>query len=209
MFTGLVEEIGKVLSIERTGNAARLMIDAKEILSDLKIDDSVAVNGVCLTVIKVLSNGFLAEAVEETISKTTLSLLKTSSKVNLERALTLSTRLGGHLVLGHIDTIGKVLKIRKQTLGTLITFSYPREYSKYLVNTGSICIDGVSLTLAEYSLSDFTVSVIPHTISSTIIQNFKQGTEVNLEFDIIGKYVEKMVTGKSKFEGKLKEFLIS
>jgi len=209
MFTGLIEEIGKIISIERTGNALRIQIENKEILSDLKIDDSVSVNGVCLTVVKVLSNGFVAEAVEETMKKTTLSLLKSSFMVNLERALTISTRLGGHLVLGHIDTIGKVLKIRKQTLGTLITFSYPSEFSKYLVNTGSICIDGVSLTIAEYISSDFTISVIPHSISRTIIQNYQQGTEVNLEFDIIGKYIEKMVNGKSNYDDKLKEFLVS
>lgn len=209
MFTGLIEEIGRIKSLQHSGEASKISIEAKKILDDLKIDDSVSVNGVCLTVVEVNSKGFVAEAVEETIKKTTLSDISSGQKVNLERALTLSTRLGGHLVLGHVDTFGKIIEIRKQTLGTLIKLSYPLEFENYVVREGSICIDGVSLTISEVNGTNFMVSIIPHTAENTLIQEYSRGTKVNLEFDIIGKYVEKMVTGKSNFEGKLKEFLIS
>lgn len=209
MFTGLVEEIGKILSINKSGQASKIQVEAHQIMSDLKIDDSVSVNGVCLTVIDLSKNAFTAEAVEETISKTSLKYLKVGTKVNMERALTLSTRLGGHLVLGHIDTIGKVLEIRRQNLGTMIKFSFPEQFKKYIVQTGSICIDGVSLTLAENTQNTFTISVIPHTIENTILKDYSSGTIVNLEFDILGKFVEKMLIGKSDWEGQLKEFLSS
>lgn len=209
MFTGLIEEIGLIKSLQHSGEASKISIEAKKILDDLKIDDSVSVNGVCLTVVEVSSTGFVAEAVEETIKKTTLSDISSGQKVNLERALTLSTRLGGHLVLGHVDTIGNIIEIRKQTLGTLIKLSYPLEFENYVVREGSICIDGVSLTISEVNGTNFMVSIIPHTAENTLISKYSRGTKVNLEFDIIGKYVEKMVTGKSNFEEKLKEFFNS
>lgn len=207
MFTGLVEEIGKIQKIEKVGIASRIQINAKKISNDLQIDDSVSVNGVCLTVIEVLIEGFIAEAVEETIRKTTLSKLNPGDNVNLERALTLSKRLGGHLVLGHVDSQGKVIEIRKQALGNIIKISYPSEFYKFIVLTGSISIDGVSLTIADYTSSTITLSVIPHTFQNTTINYYQKGTIINLEFDIIGKYVERMVTGKSSYEEKLKEFL--
>lgn len=207
MFTGLVEEIGKIQRIEKAGIASRIQINAKKISNDLQIDDSVSVNGVCLTVIEVLKEGFIAEAVEETIRKTTLSSLNSGDNVNLERALTLSKRLGGHLVLGHVDSQGKVIEIRKQALGTIIKISYPSEFYKFIVLTGSISIDGVSLTIADFTSSTVTLSVIPHTFQNSVINYYQKGTIVNLEFDIIGKYVERMVTGKSSNEEKLKEFL--
>jgi len=167
------------------------------------------VNGVCLTVVKVDLKSFEAEAVEETMNKTTLRKLSVGSKVNLERALTLSTRLGGHLVLGHVDATGKIKKILKQNLGTLFTLSFPKEFSKYIVQTGSVCIDGVSLTLAGSNSDSLTVSIIPYTMESSIIKSYNVGTEVNLEFDIIGKYVEKMVKKDNNVDDKLKEFLMS
>jgi riboflavin synthase len=209
MFTGLVEETGTIVSKISQGEASKIQIKASKILSDIKPDNSVAVNGVCLTVVKVMSDGFIAEAVEETMKKTTLSSLKTGDSVNLERALQLSSRLGGHLMLGHVDTIGKIIEIRKQTLGNLFKFTFDKKFSKYLVRTGSICIDGISLTLAENDESTFMTSIIPHTLENTIIRHYRIGTEVNLEFDIIGKYVEKMVKGTEKFDDKIKEFLMS
>jgi riboflavin synthase len=209
MFTGIIEEIGKINSLKRIGNSLRIEISVSKILEELKIDDSVAINGVCLTAVEVKSSSFVAEAVDETLRKTTLSKLKTNEKVNIERALTLSTRLGGHIVLGHIDTIGKILDIRKESLGILFKFNYPQEYYNLIVRVGSIAIDGVSLTISEYDRSSITVSVIPHTFENTIFYSYKKGTEINIEFDIIGKYIEKIVTGKSKFEENLKNFLKS
>jgi len=209
MFTGIIEEIGTINSIKRKGNSSRIEISVKKILQDLKIDDSVSINGVCLTAIEVKSNSFVAEAVDETLRKTTLSKLKTNDKVNIERALTLSTRLGGHIVLGHIDTIGKILEIKKESLGILFKISYPQQFYNLIVRVGSIAIDGVSLTISEFDSTRFTVSIIPHTYESTVFHNYKQGTEVNLEFDIIGKYIEKIVIGKSNYEENLKNFLKS
>lgn len=207
MFTGLIEEIGLVENIKKIGNGAELTIRCQKILPKISIDDSIAINGVCLTATKILSNGFIAQAVEETIRKTTLGNLKVNSEVNLETALTLQKMLGGHLVLGHIDSIGKLIEIRKENLGTIYTFSYDQQFSKYLVNVGSIAIDGVSLTVANFDNQKFSVSIIPHTQQNTIIRNYKIGTEVNLEFDILGKYVERILSIQPHKKENLSEII--
>jgi len=206
MFTGLIEEIGTIKSVLQKGNARRFSIQANAIFSDLKIDDSVAINGCCQTVVKIQSDIFEVEAVEETLRKTTLGRFLSGQKVNLERAVRLQDRLGGHLVQGHIDCFGTITKIRQETLGILISISYPPEFRKYITPTGSVCIDGVSLTVAKDEENSFTVSIIPHTWNKTNLSNLQTGSKVNLEFDIIGKYIEKMLRDEKR-NSVLKEFI--
>lgn len=196
MFTGLIEEIGVIKSIANLGGGRKISVSASKIIDDLKIDDSVAINGACQTVVKVSSNSFEVIAIEETIRKTTLGKLKNGDEVNLERAIKVSDRLGGHIVQGHVDTIGRIISIKKENTGILYWIDFPHEFSKYLVNTGSICINGISLTTAKVESKSFCVALIPHTVSVTTFKNLKQGSEVNLEFDILGKYIEKMLNNR-------------
>lgn len=198
MFTGLVEEIGIVKNIKPLGKGREIIISSKVINKELQIGDSVNVNGVCQTVETYDSNSFKVTAVEETLKKTNLGSLKVNDKVNLESSLTMSKKLGGHFVLGHIDTTGTISKIEKLTASWNLTVKYPKEYSKYLIHVGSIAIDGVSLTVAENSESDFSVAVIPHTWENTIFHSKKSGDSVNLEFDVLGKYVDNILNGKNK-----------
>jgi len=207
MFTGIIEEIGIIEKLKKIGNGIEFSIQCKKILPKIKVDDSIAVNGTCLTATMVTGNGFVAQAVDETIRKTNLKNLRIGDEVNLETALTLQKMLGGHLVLGHIDSIGKLVDIRKEDLGTLFRFQYDKQYSKYLVEVGSVAIDGVSLTLAKLDLDTFTVSIIPHTKQNTIFRNYTLGQEVNLEFDIIGKYVERIINQKEQKQNNLQEII--
>ena len=198
MFTGLIEEIGIIKSISNLGGARKITVSASKILNDLKIDDSVAINGACQTVIKVNSKEFEVIAVEETIRKTTLGSLKSSDEVNLERAMKVSDRLGGHIVQGHVDTTGNVKSIEKQLTGILVWVEFPIQFARYAVQHGSICINGVSLTIARLSKGMATISVIPHTWDVTTLSELKNGAEVNLEFDIIGKYIENFMNYKNE-----------
>jgi riboflavin synthase len=193
MFTGLVEEIGIITSLNRQGNGMRLSVKCSKILDDLKIDDSVSINGACQTVVKIENNVFSVDSIEETLRKTTLGKLRVGEEVNLERAMSLKDRFGGHIVQGHVDCVGSVISIKNETLGTNYHISYPREFSKYIVNTGSITINGISLTTSTINDEYFVVSLIPHTIQSTNIKNLSIGAEVNLEFDILGKYIERLM----------------
>jgi riboflavin synthase len=193
MFTGLIEEVGEIAGVTRSGNSINIKVRAASLFDDLKTDDSVAISGVCQTVTAVEGMYFYVTAVEETLKKTTFKELRNGTKVNLERALRLSDRLGGHIVQGHVDTTGKVRAIKLIEPAYLMTISYPREFGKYIVPVGSICIDGVSLTVAERGADTLTVSVIPHTWKMTTLQWLRVGSAVNLEFDIIGKYVENMM----------------
>lgn len=193
MFTGLIEEIGTIKDIRRIGLARRFTVAAEFIMDDIKIDDSVAINGVCQTVVAFDSSSFEVEAVEETIRKTTFAGYRPGKKVNLERALRPTDRMGGHLVQGHVDDVGHVLSIQKQGSGILIWISFPPDYAKYIVPVGSICVDGVSLTVAQLEGAKFMLSIIPHTWEKTTLAGLRPGAEVNLEFDLIGKYVENMV----------------
>jgi riboflavin synthase len=194
MFTGLIEEIGKINSTRPLGNGLRITIEAYKIMDDVKVDDSISINGACQTVVSKTNNTFTVEAVEETLKKTTLTNFKFGKKINLERALKLSDRLGGHIVQGHVDSTGKVISIQPLSAGILLWIQFPSEFSKYIVKHGSICIDGVSLTVADLEQNKFMVSIIPHTWNVTTLVDLKPNTEVNLEFDIIGKYVENLVT---------------
>jgi riboflavin synthase len=200
MFTGLVEEIGSIRSMRAQGRGFRITVEASAILHDVKIDDSVNINGACQTVVRVDGASFDVEAVEETIKKTTLGGFQPGQRVNLERAMKLGGRLGGHLVQGHVDTRGRVAAVEQQQTGWLLGVEFPREFSRYVVPVGSVCIDGVSLTAARVEDTTLTVAVIPHTWAYTTLNELKTGSAVNLEFDIIGKYVERMLNPRYDIE---------
>lgn len=197
MFTGLVEETGKVKSITSIGGGKRISVSADLVMSDLKIDDSIALNGTCQTVVSISGKSFDVEAVEETLKKTTLGMFKTGQTINLERALSVSSRLGGHIVQGHVDTTGKISKIQDLSSSKLIWIKYPGQFAKYVIKHGSICVDGISLTVADIKESEFMLSIIPHTQNNTIINKYNTGDTVNLEFDIIGKYIENLMNHKN------------
>ncbi len=192
MFTGLIEEIGTVQVCKPIGGGKKIQVRAEKIMDDVKIGDSISLNGACQTVTSRSETVFEVEAVEETLRKTTLGKLAAGMKINLERAVKLGDRMGGHLVQGHVDCVGRIMSIRPEATGKLVEISYPNEYSKYLVAKGSVCIDGVSLTVAKAEPMKFQIAVIPHTWEETIFKHIKTGEEVNLEFDIIAKYVESL-----------------
>lgn len=199
MFTGLVEEVGKISRIEQKGSGLTLSIRGKKVMSDLAIDDSISVNGACQTVIAVSGDEFRVDSVRETLLKTTLGSLKVGDSVNLERALQLSDRLGGHIVQGHVDCVGSVHDIKTVSGGGWeLWISFPDQYKKYVVPVGSICINGVSLTVARIQNNMCMLAIIPHTLSVTTIGMLKVGAQVNIEFDILAKYVENMVALKEK-----------
>lgn len=193
MFTGLIEEIGTIKSIKHLGGGLKFSVQAKSIMDDLKIDDSVSINGVCQTVTSRTNTEFEFVSVEETLRKTTLAKAVVGKKVNLERALRVSDRLGGHIVQGHVDCIGNVVSVTQESTGRLIWISYPEAFRKYVVPIGSIAIDGVSLTVAKNEGLKFMVAIIPHTIDITTLKDLKSGSELNIEFDILGKYIENMM----------------
>lgn len=200
MFTGIITEIGRVAKIQRMGGGVRLSIIAPVSTKELHVNDSVSVNGVCQTVIGTSGQNFDVEAVEETLRKTTLGALRPSSGVNLELPVRLNDRLGGHLVLGHVDGVGRIAEVVKQENSWLITIVAPPAFAKYLVPVGSISVDGISLTVASLAKNEFTVSIIPHTLEQTTISAVHAGMKVNLEFDIIGKYIERLLTAEGKGE---------
>lgn len=188
MFAGLVEEVGRVLNMQHYGEGIRFKFAASKILEDLSIDDSVNINGVCQTVVEVGNSHFIVESIEETIRKTTLSKLAVGSNVNLERARKFSDRIGGHILQGHIDSIGKIVSIEKETLGTSFWVEYPVEFQMYIVAQGSIGVDGISLTVADLEKGKFKVAIIPHTLEKTTMKFKKIGDYVNIEYDVLGKY---------------------
>lgn len=191
MFTGLVEEIGVVKSMRRGCGSAQLSIEATLIFDDLKIGDSVCTNGVCLTVTSIQGHIFTADVMNETLSRSDLGSLKVNGKVNLERALRADSRLGGHIVSGHIDGTGRIVKIRKDDIAYWYTIRAGQEIMKYIVQKGSVAIDGISLTVARTAGDTFDVSVIPLTAKETVLGSRSVGETVNIENDIIGKYIEK------------------
>lgn len=207
MFTGLIEEIGKIASIRDIGGGRDIIVYAEKIMDDLKIDDSVSLNGVCQTVVERTDKSFRVTAVEETLRKTTLGSMKSGEQLNLERAAAVGDRLGGHIVQGHIDCVAYVKSIEKERTGILVWFEYPAQYGKYIVTHGSIAIDGVSLTVARENSSSFMVSIIPHTWDVTTLRSLKPGSKVNLEFDILGKYVEKMLAGTTTYKSELSKYI--
>jgi riboflavin synthase len=200
MFTGLVEETGTVNSIKQKGGSVIFTIQGRKTVKTLRIDHSIAVEGVCLTVIKRTAKTFDVQAVEETLKKTTLGNLRTGNLVNLERPLLPSDRLGGHFVLGHVDGLGKVTELEFRESSWIFWIRVPKKFTHHLVPVGSIAVNGVSLTMADVKNNSFAVSIIPHTMEVTTFNLLQPGAAVNLEFDVLGKYVERLfeVKGISK-----------
>lgn len=200
MFTGIIEEIGTVVAMTRGARSFSLEVRAQKVLEDTRIGDSISTNGVCLTVTELSDSSFKADVMPETVSRTALQELTAGSLVNLERALSLQTRLGGHLVTGHIDGTGRISQRRNDDNALWLTIECAPSLLRHIVEKGSITIQGVSLTVARVDESSFVVSLIPHTQSVTTLHSLRIGSLVNLETDIIAKYVEKML-GKNSSEG--------
>ncbi len=192
MFTGIIEELGTVENVQLSSNSLWLTVSAPTSASELQINDSVSVNGVCLTVVHKERLSFDVEAVEETLKKTALKSLRVQQRVNLELPMRLNERLGGHLVLGHVDTTGKIIHIEHREGSWIFAIDIPRQFLHYIIPVGSIAVDGVSLTIAEVRSTHIRVSIIPHTMENTIFKLYKTNDEVNLEFDMVGKYIEQL-----------------
>lgn len=193
MFTGLVEELGKVKTMVRTSRSVRLTINASKVVSDVKIGDSIAVNGTCLTVVAHGDDWFTADVMPETVDRTVLSRLKTGDKVNLERTLRVGDRFGGHIVSGHIDGVGTISGKNTNDIAVIVRITAEPQVMRYIVEKGSIAIDGTSLTVVEVGNDWFSVSLIPHTAGLTTVGLKSVGEVVNLEADVIGKYVERLM----------------
>ena len=202
MFTGIITEVGRVTAAAPEGGGKRLTVEAPGSAAELRINDSVALSGVCLTVITRTQTSFTAQAVEETLKKTTLGALGAGAGVNLELPLRLNDRLGGHIVLGHADCVGRISAVEPRETSTMITVEYPSEFTRYVIPVGSVAVDGISLTVAASAGSTFTVSVIPHTLAHTTLGSAVAGTRVNLEFDLLGKYVEQLLVSAKGSRGE-------
>jgi len=201
MFTGLVEEIGCIRALTRKGDGLVLEIEADALLDDVKIGDSIAVDGVCLTVVRLGDKCFYMDAVSETLSRTTLAAKKAGGAVNLERALAANGRFGGHFVQGHVDGQGKILSIEPRPAGHWLTISLHDSLAAFVIEKGSIAIDGTSLTIARVQAHNISVAIIPHTWSATCLQFKKTGDMVNIEIDMVAKYVQKIVQPYKKTNG--------
>ena len=209
MFTGIVEAIGSVAKLQQLGSDWRLTIDSGKMdLSDVVLGDSIAVNGCCLTVVEMQKNLFGADVSNESMRCTALGQFKDGTPVNLEKAMLASGRLGGHIVSGHVDGVGNLIESSADGASVRLVYEAPKGIAKYIADKGSICIDGTSLTVNEVSGLKFTVNVIPHTQTETIIGDYKVGQSVNLEVDLIARYLERLLQGTdSSEEGLNKEFL--
>lgn len=197
LFTGLVEEMGTVQQVQRVGQGRRLSIAAPLVASDVAIGDSVAVNGVCLTVVQANARTLTVDVVPESVRRSTLASLHQGTLVNLERAMRADARLGGHIVAGHVDGIGEVIRMNRKDNALLVTVKAEPELQRYIVSKGSIAIDGISLTVMDASHSSFRVSIIPHTAAMTTLHIARVGTKVNLEVDQLGKYAENLLAGRN------------
>ena len=211
MFTGIVEEVGTLKAIRKGAHSAVLEIQAKVVLEDIHLGDSIAVNGVCLTATSFSPAGFTADVMHETLNRSSLAALRPGSRVNLERAMAANGRFGGHIVAGHVDGVGTVRRIEKDDNAIWFTIAAGPEILRYVVEKGSITIDGISLTVARVDADSFAISAIPHTVAVTVLADRKVGDPVNLETDIIGKYVEKLLRpapeAPQRKAGITKEFL--
>ena len=196
MFTGIIEELGKVQSIEERGENARIVVEAHTVVEGTNHGDSIAVNGVCLTALDLQQDSFAADVSKETLSRSTLGSLKPGSAVNLERSVTPATRLGGHIVQGHVDARGELLSVEDHGESWTVRFGFPREVARYLVFKGSVAVEGISLTIAELTDGYFEVAIIPKTWEVTNLSRLQVGDRVNLEVDVIGKYVERLLAFK-------------
>ncbi|MDY4096087.1 MAG: riboflavin synthase [Lachnospiraceae bacterium] len=210
MFTGIVEEIGTIKGMTKGRHSAILTIAAKKVLEDAHVGDSIAVNGVCLTVTSFGADCFTADVMHETLNRSALSQLRSGSRVNLERAMAADGRFGGHIVAGHVDGVGKIIHIRQDDTAIWYTIQVAASIIRYIVEKGSITINGISLTVAAVTSDTFSISAIPHTVKMTTLSETKEGSLVNLENDIIGKYVEKLLqpsAGGQKESRITKDFL--
>jgi riboflavin synthase len=193
MFTGIIEELGKISLLEKHASGAKIRIAANIVTKDTNEGDSIAVNGVCLTALDVKKDSFTADVSQETLDKSTLGKLKSGAKVNLERAVTPSTRLGGHIVQGHVDSRGKFVSATQSGDFWMVRVSFPKDIGQYLVYKGSVSVEGISLTIAELGADYFEIAVIPKTWELTNLSSLNSGDEVNLEADVIAKYVERIL----------------
>lgn len=210
MFTGIIEEIGTIRQIKRGQHSAVLRIQADVVLENTKPGDSIAVNGICLTVTELQPGMFSADVMHETLNRSSLAGLVPGTHVNLERAMQANGRFGGHMVAGHVDDTGKIVRMRRDDIAIWFTIQAKPEILRYIVEKGSVAIDGISLTVAKVTGTDFSVSIIPHTAKQTILQERGEGDLVNIETDIVGKYIEKLTVPtmeSSKTGGITKEYL--
>lgn len=200
MFTGIVEEMGSVAAIKRGAKSSVLTISGDVIFDDMGLGDSIAVNGVCLTVTRFADKRFDADVMNETLSRSSLGDLALGSRVNLERAMPMNGRFGGHIVSGHIDGVGTVAEITRDDNAIWYRIAVNPEVMRYIVEKGSVALDGISLTVAKLSQGDFSVSIIPHTVENTVLSQKKVGDIINVENDVIGKYVERLMSNKQPDE---------
>jgi len=206
MFTGIIQATGKIASIKDQGGDIRLGIHTGKLdLSDVALGDSIAVNGVCLTVVELPEDGFVADVSRETLSLTSLGNLTGGSPVNLEKALTLATRLGGHLVSGHVDGLGKVISRREDARSVQFIIEAPVALAKYIAYKGSITVDGVSLTVNGVNGARFELNIVPHTLRETIMETYREGSRVNLEVDLVARYLERLLLGDKAAQPEAKE----
>ena len=202
MFTGIIQAIGHIQKMEQKDGDVRLTLNTADLeLSESDLGDSIAVNGVCLTATEYTDNGFVADVSGETLEKTSLGFLRQGSPVNLEKALTLNTALGGHIVSGHVDGLGTLISQRNDGRSIRYEFSVPQEFAHYIAEKGSVTIDGTSLTVNHVEGNIFGINIVPHTRENTIFQNYEINTQVNIEVDIIARYLERLLTGQSSVQG--------
>lgn len=197
MFTGLIEDLGTVRELRKSADSVRLTVATGIAMTELELGESIAVNGICLTVVSFGDGQFSADVSPETVSCSTLSALASGSRVNLERALRFGARLGGHLVSGHVDIVGTVVALVRDGNAYRFTFQLPVEVNRYVVEKGSVAIDGISLTVNSVTEDTFSVAIIPHTLAETTLKDRQVGSRVNIETDIIGKYVERLLSPAS------------
>ncbi len=196
MFTGIVEAVGEVAACEEKGGDLRLRIKTNDLnMSDIALGDSISTNGVCLTVVEMPGDGYVADVSAETLSLTTVGDWDVGTKVNLEKALTPQTRMGGHMVSGHVDGIGEVVSRHPDARSERFRLRAPRELAKYIAHKGSITVDGTSLTVNRVEGAEFELNIVPHTLEKTVMDTYKAGTRVNLEVDLIARYLERLLQG--------------
>ena len=203
MFTGIIEAIGSIRALSPKGGDVRVYVETGKLdLGDVKLGDSIAVNGVCLTAVELPGDGFWADVSRETLARTAFVDLKPGSRVNLEKALTPSSRLGGHLVSGHVDGVGEVVSREDNARAVQFKIRAPRELAKYIAHKGSITVDGTSLTVTAVSCAEFELPIVPHTLAETIMVDYRPGRLVNLEVDLLARYLERLLLGDKAAEPK-------
>ena len=197
MFTGIVEELGIIRKISISGHSGSITIEASKVLEGTRIGDSIAVNGICLTVTSMAGDSFTADIMAETVRRSSLKGAVSGDKVNLERAMAADGRFGGHIVSGHVDGTGTIINMHREENAVWVTISAEPSIMKFIVEKGSVCLDGISLTVAKVGATDFSVSVIPHTGEETTLLRKKVGSPINIENDVVGKYVERLLNFKN------------